>query len=182
VTRAYVSLGSNLGDRAGQLAFALEALGGLPETVVAARSSLWETAAVGPPGQGAYLNAVVALDTELSARVLLDGLLTIERACGRQRSGTRNEARTLDLDLLVHGETRVAEPGLVVPHPRLHERVFVLEPLAEIAPDLTPPGATVSVAELAARVRDPAAAHRFGGGWPRPPPRRGGESAWPSWR
>jgi 2-amino-4-hydroxy-6-hydroxymethyldihydropteridine diphosphokinase len=179
-TRAWVALGSNLGDRAAHLGYAVAALRAGEGVEVVALSSLWETAPVGPPGQGPYLNAAAALRTTLGPRALLERLLAIERARGRRRSGARDEARGLDLDLLVHGSLRIEEPGLVVPHPRLAERAFVLEPLCEIAADLVPPGLDAGVAELAARVRDPAAAWRFEGGWPAAG--AGEEVSWPSWR
>jgi 2-amino-4-hydroxy-6-hydroxymethyldihydropteridine diphosphokinase len=177
---AWVALGSNLGDRAAHLAFAVAALRASEGVEVVALSSLWETAPVGPPGQGPYLNAAAALRTALDPRPLLERLLAIERARGRRRSGARDEARSLDLDLLAYDSLRIEEPGLVVPHPRLAERAFVLEPLCEIAPDLVLPGLGASVAELVARVRDPAAAWRFEGGGPAAG--AGEEVSWPSWR
>jgi 2-amino-4-hydroxy-6-hydroxymethyldihydropteridine diphosphokinase len=156
VTEAYVSIGTNLGDRAAQLEFALRSLGELPATHVAALSPIFETDPVGPPPQGAYLNAVVQLDTALAPRALLDALLAIERAAGRERS-VRNAARVLDLDLLLYGDLVLDEPGLCVPHPRLAERAFILEPLAALAPDLVHPRLAEPIASLAARVRDPGA-------------------------
>jgi 2-amino-4-hydroxy-6-hydroxymethyldihydropteridine diphosphokinase len=118
--RAYVALGSNLGDRAAHLASALAALDATPGVRVAARSATYETAPVGPPGQGPYLNAVAALDTALAPRALLARLHAIERAAGRERTGTRNEARTLDLDLLFYGDAVLAEPDCRVPHGLRH--------------------------------------------------------------
>ena len=153
---AYVSIGTNLGDRAAQLEFALRSLGELPATRVAALSPIFETDPVGPPPQGAYLNAVVELATALAPRALLDALLAIERAAGRERS-VRNAARALDLDLLLYGDRILDEPGLCVPHPRLAERAFILEPLAALAPDLVHPQLAEPIASLAARVRDPGA-------------------------
>jgi 2-amino-4-hydroxy-6-hydroxymethyldihydropteridine diphosphokinase len=151
---AYVSLGTNLGDRAAHLARALCALGALEDTRLVAVSPVYETDPVGPPPQGPYLNAVACLETSLGARDLLEALLGIERDAGRERSGERNAARTLDLDLLLHGDRVIDEPGLVVPHPRLAERPFVLEPLAALAPTLVHPVLGESIATLAARVRD----------------------------
>jgi 2-amino-4-hydroxy-6-hydroxymethyldihydropteridine diphosphokinase len=139
--RAYVALGSNLGDRAGFLVRARRALESARATRVVAASRIWETEPVGPPGQGPYLNAVLAVETRLPARALLDELLGIEREAGRDRTAEprRWGPRVLDLDLLLYGDTRMREPGLEIPHPRLHERAFVLEPLCEIAPDLVHP-------------------------------------------
>ncbi len=146
---AAVALGSNLGDRGAFIEAALSALGGLPGTRVIARSSVLETDPVGPSAQGKYLNAAALLQTTMAPRALLDALLEIERAHGRERrTGERWGARTLDLDLLLYDETVIAEPGLIVPHPRLHERLFVLRPLAEIAPDARVPPAGAMVREL----------------------------------
>jgi 2-amino-4-hydroxy-6-hydroxymethyldihydropteridine diphosphokinase len=136
VITAYVALGSNLGDREAHLAHAVAALRATCGVEVRALSSIRETQPVGGPPQGAFLNAVVELRTELSARTLLERLLEIEAEAGRERGPLRNAPRTLDLDLLIYGDQRIDEPGLVVPHPRMHERAFVLEPLAEIAPEL----------------------------------------------
>ena len=154
---AFVSLGSNLGDREGRLcaAFAsLRALRGVRDVVA---SRVYETDAVGPGEQGPYLNAVARLRTSLPPRALLEALFAIERAAGRERGPERNAPRTLDLDLLLHGQRVVDEPDLVVPHPRLAERAFVLEPLCDLAPDLALPGRGAKLRDLAAAVRDPAA-------------------------
>jgi len=138
--RAYVAFGANLGDPAATFDFACARLAALPDTRVAARSSLYRSAPLdAPPGQPDYLNAVIALDTALSARALLEALLAIEKAAGRTRD-YHHAPRTLDLDLLLYRRNIIREPGLEVPHPRLHERAFVLLPLAEIAPDLSIPG------------------------------------------
>jgi 2-amino-4-hydroxy-6-hydroxymethyldihydropteridine diphosphokinase len=134
MTRAYVGLGANLGDREGTIRAAVAALPG-----VLAVSSLRETEPVGLTDQPRFLNGVAALETELSARDLLDTLLALERRLGRERR-ERWGPRTIDLDLLLFGEEAIDEPGLTVPHPRLHERRFALEPLAEIAPDALIPG------------------------------------------
>jgi len=140
---AHIALGANLGDREGAIREAIERISALPGTRLAARSHLLETDALLPPGgepQPPYLNAVVEVETALPPRSLLDALLEIERALGRTRDpGERWMSRTLDLDLLLYGELVIDEPGLTVPHPRMHERRFVLEPLAEIAPDLRHP-------------------------------------------
>ncbi len=155
--RAAVALGSNLdsdlGDRSAHLAMAFASLASLPETSLLARSGAYETAPVGPPGQGPYLNAAAILATRLSARDLLGAMLSIEAARGRNRATEeRWGPRTLDLDLIVYADAQIDEPGLTVPHPRLAERAFVLEPLAEIAPDLVVPGRG-TVADLLASLR-----------------------------
>ena len=131
---AYVGIGANLGDRGAALQGAIDEMAGLPGTSLLARSSIYESAPV-DAGGGDYLNAVVHLATTLSPVDLLHALQAIERTHGRVRSH-RNAPRTLDLDLLMHGDTILAGPELTLPHPRLHERAFVLMPLAEIAPRL----------------------------------------------
>jgi 2-amino-4-hydroxy-6-hydroxymethyldihydropteridine diphosphokinase len=134
-------LGSNLGDRERTLLDAVEALRAEPDVEIAAVSALIETEPVGYVDQPRFLNGVIALDTILSARALLELLLEVERRFGRSRDGVPAQGpRTLDLDLLLYGDAEIDEPGLQVPHPRLHERSFVLEPLAEIAPGLEIPG------------------------------------------
>jgi 2-amino-4-hydroxy-6-hydroxymethyldihydropteridine diphosphokinase len=135
VTRAYLALGSNLGDRLDRLRTAVAALAATEGVEVVAVSHVYETEPVGGPEQGPYLNAVVAVDTERAARALLDVARALERAAGRVR-GERWGPRTLDVDVLLVGDERVDEPDLVVPHPRMWERAFVLAPLADVAPDL----------------------------------------------
>jgi 2-amino-4-hydroxy-6-hydroxymethyldihydropteridine diphosphokinase len=159
---AYVSIGTNLGDRAAQLRQAVRSIAALAETRVVGLSPIYETDPVGPPPQGPYLNAAVHVETALAPRALLDGLFAIERAAGRER-GARNAARTLDLDLLLYADQVIDEPGLTVPHPRLAERAFVLEPLAAIAPRLRHPTLGATIADLAARVRDTAAVRPWTG-------------------
>ncbi|HEU4431124.1 MAG TPA: 2-amino-4-hydroxy-6-hydroxymethyldihydropteridine diphosphokinase [Myxococcota bacterium] len=151
MTRAYVALGANLGDRAGALARAIESLRATPGVRVVAQSSVWETPPLGPP-QPDYLNAAVALDTELDALALLRRLHEIEAGAGRTRGPERNQPRPLDLDLLLFGGLVIDAPELTIPHPRMHERVFVLGPLAEIAPDEIHPVLHETIATLAARV------------------------------
>jgi 2-amino-4-hydroxy-6-hydroxymethyldihydropteridine diphosphokinase len=131
--RAYVGLGSNLGDRQRTLRAAVEALRASADVEVVAVSSFRETDPVGPATeQPRFLNGAVELETSLSPRALLDLLLRIEADHGRTREGPVGGPRTLDLDLLVYGSEDIDEPGLRVPHPRLHEREFVLEPLREL--------------------------------------------------
>jgi 2-amino-4-hydroxy-6-hydroxymethyldihydropteridine diphosphokinase len=134
VTLAYVGLGSNLGDREATLQAAIAALPG-----VVAVSELLETDPVGVIDQPAFLNGAVALETDLSARELLERLLAVERELGRERR-ERWGPRRIDLDLLLYGSETIDEPGLTVPHPRLHERRFALEPLAELDSELLVPG------------------------------------------
>ena len=139
MTTAYVGLGANLGDRETTLGRALELLGERLE--LTAVSSLRDTEPVGYVDQPRFLNAAARIETELSPRELLDVLLDVERELGRVREGSpRFGPRTIDLDLLLYGDDAIDEPGLTVPHPRLHERRFVLEPLAELDPDLVVPG------------------------------------------
>ncbi len=136
---AYVGLGANLGNPAAALRSAMQALGRLPETRMTRASSLYRSAPLGHADQPEFLNAVAELSTRLAPRALLEGLLRIEARAGRERS-FRNAPRTLDLDLLLYSSRSIDEPGLQVPHPRMHERRFVLEPLLEIAPGVTIPG------------------------------------------
>lgn len=137
--RAYVALGSNLGDPVGTLKDAVESLAALRGSLLKAVSSLYRTAPVGLRHQPDFINAVAAVDTRLPAMELLQELFAVEAAFGRRR-GIKNAPRTLDLDLLLHGDVVQDDPQLTLPHPRMHERAFVLVPLAEIAPDLVIPG------------------------------------------
>jgi 2-amino-4-hydroxy-6-hydroxymethyldihydropteridine diphosphokinase len=140
VTVAYIGLGSNLGDREGNLREALALLAELGEVRA---SSFRETEPVGVTDQPRFLNAAAEVSTDLPAHDFLDALLAIERDLGRDRSREeRWGPRTLDLDLLLYGDDVIDEPGLTVPHPRLAERRFVLEPLYELAPDLVLPDGT----------------------------------------
>lgn len=140
MTRAYVGLGANLGEREVTLRAAVDALGAEEGIEVVALSTLRETEPVGVGEQPLYLNGAVALETTLAARQLLDRLQALELRFGRVRVAGEHGPRTLDLDLLLYGDAEIDEPGLVVPHPHLHERRFVLEPLAELAPGLVVPG------------------------------------------
>lgn len=147
---AYVALGSNLEDPQRQLRSGLESLAALPATRLLRVSSFYRSAPVGYADQPDFVNAVAAIETGLSPRGLLDALLAVERRHGRVREFP-NAPRTLDLDIVAYGDRTIDEPGLAVPHPRMHERAFVMVPLAEIAPDAAIPGRG-SVRELAARV------------------------------
>ena len=140
MTRAYVGLGANLGDRERTLHAALDALAGEAGIELLAVSTLRETEPVGVGEQPRFLNGAAALETTLTARELLDRLFAVEQRHGRVRVPGGHGPRTLDLDLLLYGDEVIDEPELHVPHPRLHERRFVLEPLAELAPGLVVPG------------------------------------------
>jgi 2-amino-4-hydroxy-6-hydroxymethyldihydropteridine diphosphokinase len=134
VTRAYVGLGSNVGDREKLIRHAAELIG------ATRLSTIRETEPWGLEDQPRFLNAVAEVETSLTPRHLLDRLLQVERELGRERTGPRWGPRAIDLDLLLYGEQAVDEPGLLVPHPRLAERLFVLEPLAELVPAQKIPG------------------------------------------
>jgi 2-amino-4-hydroxy-6-hydroxymethyldihydropteridine diphosphokinase len=149
VSRVYVGLGANLGDREAAIRRAADIL------EATRLSTIRETEPWGYEDQPAFLNAVAELETELAPRALLDRLLEIEGELGRTREGPRYGPRTIDLDLLLYGDERLDEPGLIVPHPRLHERLFVLEPLAELAPDADVPGLG-QVSALLAKLQSPA--------------------------
>jgi 2-amino-4-hydroxy-6-hydroxymethyldihydropteridine diphosphokinase len=136
---AFVGLGSNLADPVEQVTHALAALDSLPQTRVLRRSSLYRSAPVGYLDQPDFINAVAQLETQLAPRALLDALLALEHECGRTRE-FRNAPRTLDLDVLLYDDLVHHEHGLTVPHPQMHLRAFVLQPLLEIAPDCVIPG------------------------------------------
>ena len=136
---AFIALGSNLDDPAAHVRRGIDDLAGLPRTVLERVSALYRSAPVGFRDQPDFINAVAQVATHLGPRVLLDALLEIERRHGRTR-GVPNGPRTLDLDLVLYGDVVVHEPGLTVPHPRMHERAFVIAPLAEIAPGRIVPG------------------------------------------
>jgi 2-amino-4-hydroxy-6-hydroxymethyldihydropteridine diphosphokinase len=139
MARAFIGLGANLGDPRAQLHGAIQALGGFPQTRLVNASSLYRSAPVGYAQQPDFINAVAEVETALSPRDLLDALLRLEAESGRTRSFP-NAPRTLDLDLLLYGSEVIVEERLSVPHPRMHERAFVLMPLVEIAPDVDIPG------------------------------------------
>jgi 2-amino-4-hydroxy-6-hydroxymethyldihydropteridine diphosphokinase len=141
VARAYVGLGSNLGDREATIRAALAELAAADGVDVVAVSTLVDTEPVGYTDQPRFLNGAAALESRLPPRELLDLLLAVEARFGRDRSAVPSQGpRTLDLDLLLYGEAEIDEPGLEIPHPRLHERAFVLGPLAELDPALEVPG------------------------------------------
>jgi len=170
-----VALGSNLGDRIGHLCAAGRALAATPGVEVVARSEVHETEPVGGPPQDPYLNAVLKLRTTLGPAALLHRLLAIEAQQGRTREGARAAPRTLDLDLLDYAgcTLHLRDPELELPHPRLHRRAFVLEPLAEVAPEGVHPVLGETYATLARRVRDPEAVRTWSDG--------PGRDRWRSW-
>jgi 2-amino-4-hydroxy-6-hydroxymethyldihydropteridine diphosphokinase len=149
VTVAYIGLGANVGPREVTLLRAIDLLAEADDVEVLEVSQLRETDPVGMVDQPSFLNGAARIDTSLSPRALLELLLRIERSLGRVRE-ERWGPRTVDLDLLVYGDLTVDEPGLRVPHPRLHERRFALEPLAELDPELVVPGLGSVAAALAA--------------------------------
>jgi 2-amino-4-hydroxy-6-hydroxymethyldihydropteridine diphosphokinase len=149
--RAYVGVGSNLGDRWGHLALAARALRAAPRVSLLRASRVWESEPIGPP-QPRYLNAALELEFAGPAGALLALLQEVEGAAGRRRDGPRWSARTLDLDLLLFGDEVIRAPDLVVPHPGLVARRFVLAPLAELCPGRLVPGTGQTVEQLLARV------------------------------
>jgi len=149
-----IAIGTNLGDRRAAIDHALAAIDALDGVSDLACSPIIETEPVGPGDQGAYLNGVALCETTLGARDLLDALLAIEAALGRDRSTEQRwGARVLDLDLLLYGDEVIDEPGLRVPHPRMHERSFVLEPLAALAPGMVVPALGRTVSDLLTGLR-----------------------------
>ncbi len=138
--RAYIGIGSNLNDPVAQVQQAISALQTLPDTTLVSTSSLYSGTPMGPADQPDYINAVAGIDTCLSASELLQAMNRIEERQGRVRQGVQWGPRTLDLDLLLYGDSSIDTPGLTVPHPGMHERDFVIVPLAEIAGNLAIPG------------------------------------------
>ncbi len=152
MVKALVAIGSNLGDRQGNLAHALAGLRRLPGTTVGGLSAIYETAPVGgPDNQGPFLNAAALLETDLPAAAVLASLHAIERTAGRERV-IRWAARTLDLDLLIHGDTLSDQPDLLLPHPRMHQRRFVMVPVCDLQPALQHPRLGLTMALLLARL------------------------------
>ncbi len=140
---AALGLGSNMGDRKNQICMALDSLAMHPHISVSAVSALYETPPWGKADQPAFLNAAVLIETDLAPRTLLEAALGIERSLGRVR-GELWGPRTIDLDILLYGAAEVDEPGLTIPHPRIHERAFVIRPLADILPGTEIAGQTVA--------------------------------------
>lgn len=149
--RVWIALGANLGDPLTQVTRAIAELGAMPQSSLVAASSLYRSAAWGASTpQPDYINAVVVIDTALSPSALLAATRAIEARHGRIRSAERNAARTLDIDILLYGERVVHDDALSIPHPRLHERAFVLLPLTEVTPDAVVPGRGIASTLLAA--------------------------------
>jgi 2-amino-4-hydroxy-6-hydroxymethyldihydropteridine diphosphokinase len=154
LTRAYLALGSNLGDRASHLQSAVDELDAMPGVRVVAVSRVYETAPVGGPAQGDYLNAVVAVETELDPYGLLAAAQACEQHAGRERR-ERWGPRTLDVDVLLYDEVQTDDPALTIPHPRMWERGFVLAPLRDVAPELvdaSDPWPDVRISSVALKV------------------------------
>ncbi|MEW5721938.1 MAG: 2-amino-4-hydroxy-6-hydroxymethyldihydropteridine diphosphokinase [Thermodesulfobacteriota bacterium] len=151
MVEAAIGLGSNLGDKTGQVRAALDRIGGLSQTRLLAASNLYRTAPVGRTDQDWFVNAAALVETALSAWALLEALLGIEEDLGRRRA-EKWGPRLIDLDLLFYGTQQIKAPGLVVPHPYLPERRFVLEPLAEVAPGWVHPVLGLSVMDMTARL------------------------------
>jgi 2-amino-4-hydroxy-6-hydroxymethyldihydropteridine diphosphokinase len=160
IRRCVLAIGSNLGERLTYLQGAVNSLADTPEVWLTAVSPVYETAPVdSPDGAEDYLNAVVLADTTLSARTLLERALAIEDAYGRERADEPNSPRTLDVDLIVVGDRRAHDDDLVLPHPRAHERAFVLRPWHDVEPDAELPDRG-AVADLLAAVGDQSVSHR----------------------
>ncbi|MGH8011470.1 MAG: 2-amino-4-hydroxy-6-hydroxymethyldihydropteridine diphosphokinase [Candidatus Binataceae bacterium] len=157
--RGFIGIGTNLGDRAANYRAAIAKIGELPTTRIVRQSSIYETEPVGDI-KGAFLNGVVEVETELMAEALMRRLLAIERTMGRKRIGkapsrSRYRPRVIDLDLLFFNKEIIESRALTVPHPRLHERRFVLAPMAELAPALIHPVLNESISDLLAKLRSP---------------------------
>ena len=166
MAEVYLGLGSNLGDRRAHLRYALDRLSQAQCQIVKV-SSLYETEPVDSPGPERYLNAVAHVETQLSPRDLMSLLLAIEAERGRVRQ-TRNEARTLDLDILLYGAEVIEEDGLTVPHPKLHERAFVLIPLLEVSPDLRHPALATPINKLPGQASGDSTVNQIEQNWWRP--------------
>ncbi len=159
--RSYLALGSNLGDRVGHLVAAVEQLTRLPKAILVDRSALFETEPVGgPPGQDCYVNSAIAIETTLGPEELLESCLQIEHRLGRRRRAP-NDARTIDIDMLLYGDLVCDTPTLILPHPRMHLRRFVLDPLVQIAGRERHPVTGVTIQQLLNQVSDPAEGRSF---------------------
>ncbi len=176
--RVFIGIGTNLGDRAGNFREAIERVARLPETRIMRQSSIYETEPVGDL-KGAFLNGVIEVETELTADVMMRRLLAIERQMGRKRARGRKSAarqrprpRVIDLDLLFFDKEMIETPALITPHPRLHERRFVLAPMAELAPTLIHPKLNVSISDLLAGLKSPQRVTLARADLLRPPPRK----------
>ena len=155
-SRAFLGIGSNEGERLANISTALRALNAVSGVRVTQMATIIETEPIGGPPQGPYLNTVAELETILSPSELLAALQEIERRLGRRPSSQRWAPRPLDLDVLLYDDRVSADPELTLPHPRMHERLFVLEPLAQLAPDVIHPVLQRSIADLLARLAEPA--------------------------
>jgi 2-amino-4-hydroxy-6-hydroxymethyldihydropteridine diphosphokinase len=148
MSRVFIGLGSNEGERLRYLSKAMQALGMVPGVRIVRLAMISETEPVGGPPQGPYLNTVAEVETTLTPRALLSALQAIERQLGRQPTSQRWAPRPIDLDLLLYDDLIIHEPDLAIPHPRMHERAFVLEPLSQLAPDLVHPVLHQTIAAL----------------------------------
>jgi 2-amino-4-hydroxy-6-hydroxymethyldihydropteridine diphosphokinase len=153
MTTAYIGIGSNLGDKLNNCRKSIEMSGRIPDTRVTAQSRFYRTEPVGVEGHDWYVNGVISLSTGLSAQDLLKNLLDIEQIMGRERK-KKWDSRTIDLDVLLYGQEVIEEEGLTVPHPLMHLRKFVLEPMVQLAPDLIHPILGKSMAGLLKNFRE----------------------------
>jgi 2-amino-4-hydroxy-6-hydroxymethyldihydropteridine diphosphokinase len=151
--KVFIGVGSNLGDREKSIQRARDLLGGARGVRIMVCASIRETEPVGGPPQNKYLNTVWEIETDLSPKKLLESLMEIEQQLGRARE-EKNGPRTIDLDILFYEQEIIDRPGLVIPHPRAHERLFVLEPMAELDPDLRHPILKKTIKQLAKELRD----------------------------
>ncbi len=150
---AYIGFGSNLGDRKAKFHEALRSLADLPKTCIQAKSRLYETEPVGLTDDGPkFLNAVILIQTELGPKELMGAMQTHELLLGKSTSHRSDESRVIDLDLLLYGEKNIGEDGFKIPHPRMHQRAFVLVPLAELDPNIVIPGLDCTVSDLIRRL------------------------------